>query len=120
MTSIPAAPAATGGSCDITPRTVPGLSSAFTLHPGARAGGRKGGRSERALTARATREARRLARAATGDPDAYVLMLNGASLRHRPEWHVHVFVVRSRWERAWLHLLLAARSAWRAVEASRP
>lgn len=69
-------------------------------------------------------EAERLALAAVGDPQAFVLVHSGLSARKRAGWHLHVFVVQHRWQKAWLYLVLgvknASLAAWQAVAPARP
>ena len=60
-------------------------------------------------------EAERLSRAATGDPESYVLVHNGAGIAKRANWHAHVFVVRRRWQKAWIHLIIGAKNLVRAL-----
>lgn len=55
-------------------------------------------------------EAQRLAQAAVGDPQAFMLIHSGQSARKRASWHLHVFVVRSRWQKAWVYTVLAAKN----------
>ncbi len=63
-------------------------------------------------------EAERLSRAATGDPQSYVLVHNGAGIAKRANWHAHVFVVRRRWQKAWIHLIIGAKNVVRALAAA--
>ena len=55
-------------------------------------------------------QAERLALEATGDPQAYMSILSGASIRPRPSLHMHVFIVRTRWQKAWVYLVLGAKN----------
>ena len=55
-------------------------------------------------------QASRLAQAATGDDQAFVLMHNGAAIRKRANWHLHLFVVRRRWQKAWVYAILALKN----------
>jgi hypothetical protein len=55
-------------------------------------------------------QASRLAQAAVGDDEAFVLMHNGAAIRKRANWHLHLFVVRRRWQKAWIYAILALRN----------
>lgn len=55
-------------------------------------------------------EAQRLAQAAVGDPQAFMLIHSGQSARKRASWHLHVFVVRSRWQKAWVYLVLGVKN----------
>lgn len=67
-------------------------------------------------------EAQRLAQQAVGDPQAFMLIHSGQSIRQRANWHLHVFIIQHRWQKAWLYLMLGFKStvlamgdAWRAV-----
>ena len=48
-------------------------------------------------------EAGRLAQQAVGDPQAFMLIHSGQSIRKRSSWHLHVFVVQRRWQKAWVY-----------------
>jgi hypothetical protein len=60
-------------------------------------------------------QASRLALEAVGDDQAFVLMHNGASVRHRANWHLHLFVVRARWQKAWVYAILATKNLLQAA-----
>jgi hypothetical protein len=64
-------------------------------------------------------QAERLAMEATGDPQAYMVILSGSSIRRRPTLHMHVFIVQRRWQKAWVYLVLGAKNlglaAWPAL-----
>ena len=60
-------------------------------------------------------EAERLSLAATGEREAYVLLHNGAGIARRANWHAHVFVVRQRWQKAWIHLIIGVKNVVRAL-----
>ncbi|VXC11374.1 hypothetical protein [Massilia sp. 9I] len=55
-------------------------------------------------------KAEQLALETTGDPQAYMVILSGASIRRRPGLHMHVFIVRYRWQKAWVYLVLGAKN----------
>lgn len=55
-------------------------------------------------------EAQALAFAATGDPEAFLLIHSGASVRKRSNLHLHLFIVQSRWQKAWVYSILAAKN----------
>ncbi len=55
-------------------------------------------------------QASRLALDAVGDDQAFVLMHNGAAIRKRANWHLHLFVVRRRWQKAWVYTILALKN----------
>lgn len=52
-------------------------------------------------------EAHALSRSITGNPHSFVVIHSGGFVRKRPNLHMHVFVIRRRWQKAWLYLLLA-------------
>jgi hypothetical protein len=45
-------------------------------------------------------QAERLARESVGDPRAFLLIHNWATICQRPNWHVHVFVMRKPWQKS--------------------
>ena len=45
------------------------------------------------------REARSLARVLTSDPEAYTLVYSGYSARREKGWHIHIFLLGSRWRK---------------------
>jgi hypothetical protein len=55
-------------------------------------------------------EAQALAFEATGDAEAFLLIHSGASVRKRQNWHLHLFIVRHRWQKAWVYSILAAKN----------
>jgi hypothetical protein len=55
-------------------------------------------------------QAQRLAHDAVGDDQAFVLMHNGAAIRKRSNWHLHLFVVQRRWQKAWVYAILALKN----------
>ena len=60
-------------------------------------------------------EAERLAKEAVGDAQAFMLIHSGSSIRKRPNWHLHVFVVQHRWQKAWVYTVLGAKNFALAV-----
>jgi hypothetical protein len=55
-------------------------------------------------------EAERLAQEAVGDSQAFVLIHSGQSIRKRASWHLHVFVIQRRWQKAWLYCVLGFKN----------
>jgi hypothetical protein len=55
-------------------------------------------------------EAERLALGAVGDAQAFMLIHSGRSIRKRPNWHLHVFVVQRRWQKAWVYAILGLKN----------
>ena len=60
-------------------------------------------------------EAERLALASVRDAQAFMLIHSGSSIRKRPNWHLHVFVVQHRWQKAWVYTVLGAKNFALAV-----
>lgn len=55
-------------------------------------------------------QAQILAAERLGDPEAFMLIQSGASIRKRGNWHAHIFVVNRRWQKAWIYLVLGAKN----------
>ena len=51
----------------------------------------------------------------TGNAHSFVVIHSGGFVRKRHNLHMHVFVIRRRWQKAWLYTLLAATHATSAV-----
>ena len=56
-------------------------------------------------------EAGRLALESAGNAETFMLIHSGASIRKRPNLHVHVFIVERRWQKSWLYTVLGAKNA---------
>jgi hypothetical protein len=56
-------------------------------------------------------EAERLARESVGDSQSFMLIHSGSSIRKRSNWHLHVFVVQHRWQKAWVYSVLGIKNA---------
>lgn len=65
------------------------------------------------------RESSRLALQDAGNEEAFVLMHNGAAIRKRANWHLHLFVVRRRWQKAWVYTILALKNLAQAIALER-
>lgn len=55
-------------------------------------------------------EASRLAEQTVNDSEAFMMILSGRSVRKRANWHLHVFVVQHRWQKAWVYTVLAVKN----------
>jgi hypothetical protein len=55
-------------------------------------------------------EAERLAYESVGDSEAFMLIHSGSSIRKRSTWHLHVFVIQHRWQKAWVYSVLAIKN----------
>ena len=60
-------------------------------------------------------EAHELSAQVTGNAHSFVIIHSGGFVRKRHNLHMHVFVIRRRWQKAWLYTLLAANHAISAV-----
>jgi hypothetical protein len=63
-------------------------------------------------------QAHELAHAAVGDPQAFMLIHSGASIRKRANLHLHVFVIQHRWQKAWVYTVLGAKNLMLACTAA--
>lgn len=63
-------------------------------------------------------EAQRLAHEDVGDPNAFMLIHSGFSAAARRSFHLHVFVLRHRWQKAWLYGVLAVKNLTQVVGAA--
>ena len=55
-------------------------------------------------------QAEALALSSVGNSQAFMLIHSGISIRKRATWHVHVFVVQKRWQKAWVYGVLAIKN----------
>jgi len=55
-------------------------------------------------------QAEQSATEAVNDPQAFMLIHSGSSTRKRSNWHMHVFVIQHRWQKAWIYLILGAKN----------
>lgn len=55
-------------------------------------------------------QAEQLAASAVNDSQAFMIIHSGSSIRKRSNWHLHVFVVQYRWQKAWLYTILGAKN----------
>jgi hypothetical protein len=60
-------------------------------------------------------ESERLAFECVGDSKGFMFIHSGSSIRKRANFHVHVFVVQQRWQKAWVYTVLAAKNIGLAV-----
>lgn len=60
-------------------------------------------------------EAHELSARITGNAHSFVIIHSGGFVRKRHNLHMHVFVIRRRWQKAWLYTLLAAIHGTSAV-----
>jgi hypothetical protein len=55
-------------------------------------------------------EVERLARESVGDSQVFMFIHSGRSIRKRANWHLHVFVVQHRWQKAWVYTILGVKN----------
>jgi hypothetical protein len=60
-------------------------------------------------------QAHELSARVAGNPHSFVVIHSGGFVRKRHNLHLHVFVIRQRWQKAWLYTLLATIHATSAV-----
>ncbi|MDR7070855.1 hypothetical protein J2X02_003726 [Pseudoxanthomonas japonensis] len=60
-------------------------------------------------------EAHELSERVTGNSHSFVIVHSGGFVRKRHNLHMHVFVIRRRWQKAWLYTLLATIHTTSAV-----
>lgn len=60
-------------------------------------------------------EAERLAEESVGDSQAFMLIHSGSAIRRRSNFHLHVFVVQYRWQKAWVYSVLGVKSMVLAI-----
>jgi hypothetical protein len=68
-------------------------------------------------------QAHALSERVTGNAHSFVVIHSGGFVRKRHNLHMHVFVIRRRWQKAWLYALLATihgtsavrRALWRCL-----
>jgi hypothetical protein len=99
--------------CLLVRYRLPGLPHCYVMCHEPMAAPDVGGRA--ALMTFFIAQASRLALHDVGDDQAFVLMHNGAAIRRRANWHLHLFVVRRRWQKAWVYAILAAKNLVNAV-----
>ena len=55
-------------------------------------------------------EARALAQGHVGNEEAFTVFYSGHSSRREKGWHMHIFLLGSRWRKAWLYLVLSSKN----------
>ena len=58
----------------------------------------------------AVKQAKQMAYFKYGDEEAYTLLYSGHSSRRAKGWHLHIVLVRNRWKKAWLYLILMSKN----------
>ena len=103
---VSAPPGYTERSCVLVQYRLPGLRHCFVLchDPAA------GSMPDADLMLFFLAEAERLALAAVGDAQAFMLIHSGSAIRKRQNWHLHVFVVQRRWQKAWVYTVLGIKN----------
>jgi len=95
----------TGRTCLIARPRVPLLRHYFvlTFSPSQ---GEPSSDEEAEMLALALHEARRRASLLIGDPEGFTLIHSGRGNRRTHGWHVHLAIIRGRWQKAWLYFVL--------------
>lgn len=57
-----------------------------------------------------TFHAQKLAEEIVGDSEAFTVLYSGYSARREKGWHVHIVLLGSRWEKAWLYMILSGKN----------
>ncbi|MEY4562874.1 MAG: hypothetical protein RLZZ618_2151 [Pseudomonadota bacterium] len=99
--------------CVLVSYRLPLLRHCFVLC--SESGGNQDHKEQVALMAFFLTEAARLADESVGDHQAFMLIHSGRSIRKRSSWHLHVFVVTNRWQKASVYAVLAIKNFSLAV-----
>jgi hypothetical protein len=60
-------------------------------------------------------EARRISEEVLNDPESFVIIQSGSSNRRSRGWHIHMVLVKNRWEKAWLYFVLFGKNILQAI-----
>ena len=63
----------------------------------------------------AHKEAKRLSQQHTGSRENFMLALSGENIRRRTNWHIHIFIVQSRWQKAYVYHILGIKNLGLAI-----
>jgi hypothetical protein len=55
-------------------------------------------------------EAQRLSLLHTHSKDNYILIMSGKNIRRRENWHMHIFIIQSRWQKAYVYQMLSIKN----------
>lgn len=58
----------------------------------------------------AQQEAERISFERTQSSQNFMLAISGANIRKTANWHIHIFIVESRWQKAYVYQLLAIKN----------
>ena len=58
----------------------------------------------------AQQEAQRLSKLHTQHSDHFVLVLGGKNVRKRENWHMHIFIIQNRYQKAYAYQVLALKN----------
>lgn len=66
--------------------------------------------TEDQLLAFAQSEAQRLSLQQTNSSQNFILAISGINIRKRENWHIHIFIVKNRWQKAYAYQVLAMKN----------
>lgn len=55
-------------------------------------------------------EAQRLSALHTQCNDNYMLIMSGSSVRRSQNWHMHIFIIQNRWQKAYAYQMLSIKN----------
>lgn len=58
----------------------------------------------------AQQEAHRLSQQYTKEPNNFILIISGQNVRKCDNWHLHIFIVKNRWQKAYAYQILALKN----------
>lgn len=58
----------------------------------------------------AYQEAERLSQQYTNSSENYMLAMSGQNIRRRANWHIHIFIVQHRWQKAYVYNMLGIKN----------
>jgi hypothetical protein len=67
------------------------------------------------MLAIAITEARRVSAEVLNDPESFVMIQSGCSNRRSRGWHIHLVLVKNRWDKAWLYFVLFWKNILQAI-----
>lgn len=55
-------------------------------------------------------EAKRISLQHTNSSQNFILAISGSNIRKRSNWHIHIFIVKNRWQKAYAYQVLALKN----------
>lgn len=103
-----------GTECKVVRTAIPLLRDSYVvLYPAEL--GEPGDEERGELVGRAVSLGEQLAEDRLGDAGAFTVLLSGRSTRRSHGFHVHVVLVAGRWQKAWLHFVLAVKNVLQSL-----